>query len=288
LISILNRISFLAGKVYEVKNMAKPTVAHKHHVLVKPGGQIPATAPRLARDGGPYTQRGTTANFNVFFENALGANGPFLADAVLANCEQDLAALQNVFGNIAIPNLPFNVYVVTGDFGAYHATCAATELHCAAFDGSNRDLVRMLMVAEADEVCMAAQGVGWNCGFSNGEALSRILATEAYPAQLDGFASASAWLNSNRDDFVNQNDPTDTNYISIGCAALFINYLRNQTGLQFALGQIVQNGGQTLTQTYQNVTGNNDDPFPAFADLLNTKFPAGTAANWPDDNPFPI
>jgi hypothetical protein len=211
-----------------------------------------------------------------------------LADAVLANCEQDLAALQNVFGNIAIPNLPFNVYVVTGDFGAYHATCAATELHCAAFDGSNRDLVRMLMVAEADEVCMAAQGVGWNCGFSNGEALSRILATEAYPAQLDGFASASAWLNSNRDDFVNQNDPTDTNYISIGCAALFINYLRNQTGLQFALGQIVQNGGQTLTQTYQNVTGNNDDPFPAFADLLNTKFPAGTAANWPDDNPFPI
>jgi hypothetical protein len=265
-----------------------PAQAHKHHVFVKRGVRIPATAPRLARDGGPYTQRGTTANFNVFFENTLGANGPVLADAVLANCEQDYSALQNFFGGIAPAGLPFNVYVVTGDFGAYHATCAATEMHCAAFDGTNADLVRMLVVAEADEVFMDAQGAGWNCGFSNGEALSRILSTEAYPAQLDGFASASAYLNSARNDFVNQNDLTDQNYESIGCAALFINYLRNQTGLQFPLDQIVQKGGPTLAQTYKNLTGNNDDPFVAFAALLNTKFPAGSPATWPDDNPFPI
>jgi hypothetical protein len=268
--------------------MARPKKARKLQVLVKPGGSIPATAPRLARDGGPYTQRGATANFNVFFEDALGANGPVLADAMLATCERDLAALQNTFGDLTIPGLPFSVYIVTGDFGAYHATCAATELHCAAFDGTNADLVRMLMVAEADEVCMAAQGVGWNCGFSNGEALSRVLATNAYPAQLDGFASAASWLNSNRDDYVNQNDETDQNYVSIGCAALFINYLCHQTGFQYPIAQIVQNGGPTLKQTYQNLTGNTDDPFPAFAALLHTKFPVGQQANWPDDNPFPI
>jgi hypothetical protein len=268
--------------------MSQAAPAHKHHVFVKRGVRIPATAPRIARDGGPYTKRGATTNFNVFFEDALGASGPVLADAVLANCEQDYAALQGFFGGIAPPNLPFNVYVVTGDFGAYHATCAATEMHCAAFDGTNADLVRMLVVAEADEVFMDAQGAGWNCGFSNGEALSRVLSTEAYPAQLDGFASASAWLNSTRDDFVNQNDPTDQTYESIGCAALFINYLRNQTGFLFPLDQIVQKGGPTLTQTYQNLTGNSDDPFPAFAALLNQKFPAGSPANWPDDNPFPI
>ncbi len=149
------------------------------------------------------------------------------------------------------------------------------EMHCAAFDGTNQDLVRMLVVAEADEVFMDAQGVGWNCGYSNGEALSRILATELYPAQLDGFASASAWLNSPRQDFVNQNDPTDQTYESIGCAALFVNYLHNQTGFAYPLDQIVQKGGPTLTQTYQNLTGNNDDPFPAFAALLNTKFAIG-------------
>ena len=268
--------------------MPVATPQYKHQVFVLPGMSIPATAPRLARDGGPYTQRGSTANFNVYFENALGDSGPTLADAVLATCEQDYAALQNYFGGITPANLPFSIYVVTGNFGAYHATCAATELHCAAFDGSNADLVRMLLVAEADEVFMDAQGAGWNCGFSNGEALSRILATEAYPAQLNGFASASAWLNSARNDYVNQNDPTDTNYQSIGCAALFINYLRNQTGFQFSLAQIVQAAGATLTNTYQTLTGNNDDPFPAFAALLNTKFPAGSTANWPDDNPFPI
>src|ERR1700687_2151592 len=186
--------------------MSQAAPAHKHHVFVKRGVRIPATAPRIARDGGPYTQRGTTPNINVFFENALDAIRPGLADAVLANCERDYAALQGFFGAITPPGLPFNVYVVTGDFGAYHATCAATEMHCAAFDGTNQDLVRMLVVAEADEVFIDAQGVGWDCGYSNGEALSRALATELYPAQLDGFASASAWLDSPRQDFVNQND----------------------------------------------------------------------------------
>jgi hypothetical protein len=268
--------------------MAKSIVKNRHHVLVKPGGRIPSSAPRLARDGGPYTSRGTTPNFSVYFENALGQNGPALADAVLANCERDYASLQTFFGGITPPGLPFNVYVVTGDFGAYHASCAATELHCAAFDGTNQDLVCMLLVAEADEVFMDAQGVGWNCGYSNGEALSRILATEIYPAQLNGFTSAVAWLNGLRTDYVNQNDPTDQNYESIGCAVLFINYLRNQTGLGYPLDQIVQKGAPTLTQTYQNLTGNNDDPFPAFAALLSSKFPSGTQANWPDDNPFPI
>src|SRR5215470_14244923 len=149
--------------------MAKTARAPRRRVFVRQGVSVPATAPRLARDGGPYTQRGSTANFNVYFENALGPNGPVLADAVLASCEHDYSALQNFFGGIAPANLPFNVYVVVGDFGAYHATCAATELHCAAFDGTNADLVRMLLVAEADEVFMDAQSAGWNCGYSNGE-----------------------------------------------------------------------------------------------------------------------
>ncbi len=268
--------------------MTKPVPAFKHHVFVKRGVAIPPSAPRFARDGGPYTQRGTTPNFNVYFENALGVKGPTLADAVLATCEQDYSALQGFFGGVTPSNLPFNVYVVTGNFGAYHASCGATEIHCASFDGTNADLVRMLVVAEADEVFMDAQGAGWDCGASNGEALSRALATDAYPAQLNGFASASAWLNGARNDFVNHNDPTDQNYESIGCAALFINYLRNQTGFAYPLDQIVQKAGPTLTLTYQNLTGNNDDPFPAFAALLNTKFPIGSQANWPDDNPFPI
>jgi hypothetical protein len=60
----------------------------------------------------------------------------------------------------------------------------------------------MLDVAEADEVMMAAQDAGWNCGASAGEGLSRVLATERYPAELDGFASGAFWLDSNRPDWV--------------------------------------------------------------------------------------
>src|SRR5260370_39427749 len=80
----------------------------------------------------PYTERGHTANFNVYYDNSLGANGQGLADAVLGRCEQDFAELQGWFG-VTPGGLPFNVYIDPGTFGAYHAHCAATELHLAAF-----------------------------------------------------------------------------------------------------------------------------------------------------------
>jgi hypothetical protein len=231
------------------------------------------------------TQRGQTAHFIVNFDNSLGANGPLLADAVLATCERDYAQLQGYFGGITPAGLPFVINIVPGNGGASHATCASTTLSCDAFSGTDADLVRMLVVAEADEVFMAAQNTGWNCGASNGEGLSRVLATQPYPAELNGFATASSWLNSARPNFVDQNDPTDRNFISIGCSTLFINYLRYQ--LHFSLAQIVQARGVNLQQTYANLTGS-PDAFGPFAALLQRHFPAGTAVNLPNDNPFPL
>jgi hypothetical protein len=143
----------------------------------------------------------------------------------------------------------------------------------------------MLVVAEADEVFMANQAAGWDCGASNGEGLSRVLAAELYPAQLDGFATASSWLNSNRPDFVTRNDPTDINFVSIGCSVLFINYLRSQLG--HSLTSIVQAGGPTLQEVHRALTGSTD-AFGPFAALLQRHFPAGTPVNLPNDNPFPL
>jgi hypothetical protein len=254
-------------------------------VLVKPGQAIPAGAPRTAADGGPYTLRGTTANFQVSYEDALGANGPILADAVLATCEADYAGLRTWFGGLAPGGLPFTLFVVTGTFGAYHASCAATELHLAAFDGTNADLVRMLMVAEADEVMMAAQNVGWDCGASHGEGLSRVLSTERYPAQLNGFATAASWLDSSRPDWVTATEPTDQNYVSIGCATLFLNYLRHQLG--YSLTAIVAAGAPTLAQVYTNLSGKTD-AFAPFNTLLQQRFPAGQPSGLANDNPFPV
>ncbi len=258
----------------------------KSHVLLHRDRQIPADAPRIAADGGPYTLRGSTANFNVHYENALGDVGATLADGVLASCEAEYAQLQAWFGGLTPPGLPFEIYVVTGDFGAYHATCAATEFHCAAADGTNVDLVRMLVVAEEVEVFEAALSSAWDCGASGGEGLSRVLATELYPDALNGFASAAGWLDSpDRQDFVSQNDPTDTNYVSIGCAVLFLNYLHTQ--LCYSWADIVQQAGATLAETYQNLTCRSD-AFAAFSALLEASFPIGTPSGLTNDNPFPL
>ncbi|HEY5183716.1 MAG TPA: hypothetical protein VIM19_02160 [Actinomycetes bacterium] len=254
------------------------------HVLVKAGGSVPTERPALAADGGPYTLGGSTTHFKVYYENALGSNGPVLADAVLASCEVEYAQLRGWFGEVTPGALPFTVYVVTGTFGAYHANCTATEEHCAAFDGTDANLVRMLQVAEEVEVFSAAQG-HWDCGASTGEGLSRVFAAELYPASLGEFASAASWLDGGRPDFVNTTDPTDRNYLSIGCSTLFLNWLRYQ--LHFTWAEIVAAGGPTLAATYQNLTGRTD-ALAQFTGLLDRHFPAGTPCGLTNDNPYPL
>lgn len=255
------------------------------HVFVLPGGEVPAARPALAADGGPYTLRGSTPHFSVYYENSLGASGPVLADAVLARCESDFEQLSGWFGAIVPGGMPFTIYVVTGNFGAYHATCSATEEHCAAFDGTNQDLIRMLQVAESVEVFSAANG-HWNCGASTGEGLSRIFATELYPTALNGFASAAHWLDGGRPDFVNSTDPTDRNYVSIGCSTLFLNWLRYQ--LHFTWAQIVRAGASpTLASTYTALTGQTD-ALAQFEGQLNNHFPPGAPSGLANDNPYPL
>lgn len=259
----------------------KDTAVKRPHVLAAPGGDVSALLTAQA-GAASETQRGSTDHFVVYYADSLGTNGPTLADAVLANCEQEFASLQNLFGGVTPGGLPFTVHIVPGFFGASHPGCAATDMQCAAFSGTDGVLENMLVVAEADEVFMAAQGAGWDCGASNGEALSRILADELTG---DNFATAKAWLDSPRRNYVNQNFPSDTDFPSIGCDALFINYLRSQ--LNFGLPQIVQAGGATLAQTYTNL-GGVGYPFEPFALLLEVNFPSGTPANLSSDNPFPL
>ena len=248
-------------------------------VLIEHGTAAPVAAPTPAA----YTLRGSTANFDVSYDSTLGANGAAMADAILAHCEPDLAQLRSYFGGVTAGR--FSVFIDPGAFGAFHDSCADTGIHCAAFSGTDGDLENFLNCAEVDEVLMAVQAKGWNCGFSNGEGLSRVLATELHPASLGRFATASVWLNSARQDFVTQTEFTDRDHVSIGCATLFINYLRHQ--LHFTLPQIVQAGGATLQQTYETLTGSSD-AFGSFAALLDSFFPPGVTVNLPNDNPFPI
>jgi hypothetical protein len=276
----LGTIELKMGTGAATTRMGEKGGAGKIHIMHKPGEAFDAEA--LAALG-PYTLRGSTTNFDVYFDNSLGANGTALANAVLANCEWDLFKLRGWFG---VGAGRFTIYIDPGSFGAYHANCSATELHLAAFGGTDGALVNMVNVAEADEVMMANQAAGWNCGASPGEGLSRVLATQRYPAELDGFATAASWLNSARPDWVTNTENTDRDSVSTGCATLFLNYLRYQ--LHISLARIVRAGGTTLQQTYQRLTGS-ANAFAPFNALVQRHFPAGTTVNLPGtDNVFPL
>ena len=171
---------------------AVPAPTTRHRVLIQPGGAIPIIRPPLPP--AVYTFAGRTANFDVAFDTTLASVGQTLADAILGRCEQDLSQLRSFFGGVSAGR--FSVLIDPGTPSvpapsAWHANCAATEIHCVVDYAVDGDLANFLSCAEVDEVLMAVQAKGWNCGGSAGEGLSRVLATELHPASLGRFASAS-------------------------------------------------------------------------------------------------
>jgi hypothetical protein len=262
-------------------NQPNPKIVAAHdsdHVLARPG----QSAFAQMSDDVSYIKRGTTTNFAVYFDGSIAA-GAVLADALLASCEWEYAKLKGWFGGITPATLPFNIYIDAGSFDARHAIRAATEIHCAAFAGDNSDLVRFVMAAEAGAVLMAAHGKGWNGGFSHGEGLSRCLATELYPAQLRGSSSAGAWLDGPRPNWVDNTEQTDRGYTSIGCAVLFLNFMRHE--LTYSWNAIVAAAAPTLGGVYKNLTGLTDG-WAQFSALMQSYYPEGTPSGATTDNPF--
>ncbi|HEV3313237.1 MAG TPA: hypothetical protein VG815_22230 [Chloroflexota bacterium] len=234
-----------------------------------------------------HVQPITTPHFAITYSASLGAGGAALAELIGSRCEQDFATLQQYFGDITPAGLPFQIKLTPGNTGASHADCAATELLIGALSVPANDtaFANSLVVAEEDEVFMANFGHGWDCGASNGEGLSRVVANDLYPgAEPSGFVSAPVWLDQGRPDFVNQTDPTDTNYLSIGCSVLFLNWLRFQLGQGWQ--QIIAAGGPTLADTYHNL-GLPGVGWTAFVAQIDTMFPPGQPSGLTNDNPFP-
>jgi hypothetical protein len=228
-----------------------------------------------------YTEAGSTEHFEISFDDSLGAEGMNLANAMLMTCERDYTRLKEYFGTDP-DDLPFVVQVIPGGGGAFHS---GTAVSVHDFPGTSDDLGRLLLLAEVDESFMEAQDAGWNDASSNGEGLSRVLATEPYPDSLDIFVSSPSWLNNGRPDWVTKTEPTDGNYVSTGCAVLFLYFLRFQLG--YSWKQIVQAGGATLAETYKNLTGR-DNGLQRFEELIQRRFPQVPTADLFQDNPFPL
>jgi hypothetical protein len=166
---------------------------------------------------------------------------------------------------------------------------------------------------------------GVNNEESCGEGLSLFLTQqfallEGFPSPYTGFTAntANGWLNSSlpssnpastryvtnpdksitdfgsRFDYVNSLLPYPGNGPGTGCSILFIYYLYHQLG--FSIPQIIAkapgyDSNNNLKATaplrgvYQNLTGDNSDPFPFFKQLLDTAYPPDQVSSIPGANP---
>jgi hypothetical protein len=241
------------------------------------------------------TNGGRTPHYQISYDDSLStADGRDRANALIAVCEGDFALVSGWFGGITLrESLPISVQIVTGP---YASAGFGPPIWLKPGDGGSVALVRYLLVAEITEMFMEAQDKGWwgrgNEG-SNGEPLSRFLATEflrlkGLGSAPGGFELSNSWLSSARADFVNNVDLYDHGVDArTGCGMLFICYLRSQLG--FSLEQIIAAAAPTLAGVYQNLTGDPQDPFPLFKEILDKAFP-GTATIVAEDrdNPFPL
>jgi hypothetical protein len=103
---------------------------------------------------------------------------------------------------------------------------------------------------------MGEQAKGWNCGGSNGEALSRLLAEELSGGpfgQLAAFASGPAWDHAGRPNWIDTTENTDQNYVSTGCGMVYLYWMKVVMG--YSIPEIVNAAGNTLAENYQALTG---------------------------------
>lgn len=80
-----------------------------------------------------------------------------------------------------------------------------------------------------------------------------------------------------------RNEATDKDFVSTGCAIVFLNYLIHQKGVP--LEKIVANQSPTVAGVDLNLTGENDS-FAVFKTLLDRRLPTSSAVSLVSENPL--
>jgi hypothetical protein len=257
--------------------------------LLPPGGKrkhgIPG--PNAATDFA-LVQVGTVGNISVSYDSALGPQGLALSQQFLSVALAPYNDIQVIFG---IPGDAVRVTVASlsgkndGSGGAYHFGCDFTSGGSMFLDATFAsttvnplDLLVGLYVAELSECFMGGQGKGWGCEASNGEGLSRYCAEqETPPGTMNHFATGAEWAKAGYPNWVNRTESTDRNHVSIGCAMVYLYWMR---WLGFTIPEIARAGGTTLAANYKTLTGK----ISAWQDLQAALFGFTVSS----DNPFPL
>jgi len=255
-------------------------------VFTRPGVEVSREVVQAHRRHHPAArgqqESGRTTNFIVYTDGTV--SGDAAAQAMLKSCEGDFQACQQWFGGLTPPDLPMKVYADPNAGGAYHMSCEGTDIHVL----SDPTVSPGFLTAEIVEVFQAAINNGWDCGVTNGEALSRVLAFDRHPEIAGEFNQTEQdWWAAGHPDHVNDNSAGDTDQVANGCGDLFLYYLHSQ--LNFDWNQVCGAGGNTLGACYQQLTGY--DPQQGFSDFINalSKIDQGGTLSLPaSGNPFPI
>ena len=240
------------------------------------------------------TEAGRTEHLIVYTDGT--PNGDASAQAVLRTAEADYQAVTNWFGGISLPPgqegddqttprtaTPVQVLIDQQAGGAYHFGCDATDIYIEP----TPELANGFMVAELVEIFEAAINNGWQCGNTNGEGLSRVLAGERNANLGPLFTqTGQTWWQAGHADYVNSNAADDRDENSNGCATLFLFYLNKQLGFDWRT--ITTTGGATLGETYQKLTGKSGTQgFSEFVSLLERPCPGWNAESSGQRQPIP-
>ena len=233
----------------------------KHAIVRTKKCDAPASEPIWPSfpGGAAFVGQSNDGRTRVWVDPTLGA--PAQQNAVdLVNDSDRLEQLNDSFFGISGGPVDVVLFALNGPTdgtgGADHGGCDFVSGAAIEVDVSFGSSMRCSALYEAElSECMMGGNL---CGVSTGEALSRWCAMLVSQNALSDFASAPTWAADGMPNFVDQVDPTDMNYDSIGCGMAFLSWLQGPLGMPFAtIAQAMVAAGEqaTLAQLYQALTG---------------------------------
>lgn len=240
-----------------------------------------------------FTDLPSTKHFAFEYNNELNADdAKALGKALADTAERDFARMEFWFSGAA-PSGPIDTKINLALGGASNDNVNNINLRLGAT--ANFVFARSTLVAEVMEIFMATNPFGWKPGDNSGEGLSQLGAFTIYPDQRGVLNGPQIWLDTSisptpakpsRPDFVNKTEAFDGNFISFGCALLFLYFLRSQLG--FSMKAVVSAHASTLEGVYANLTKDHG-AFPTFTNLLERAFPSGKPCGLVGSaDPFPL
>ena len=260
--------------------------------------------------------QGITANFRVRYEDTLPNQASVIANAnaLLGVIEREFTVTTAWFnttaGKFGAGNRQdVNLNIGGGGGGNNSGYGSAINIDSLGAGANRTESVKMVFMNEWVEILMSLTS-GWNAGDSSGEALSQYCGIERfrlghysyYNSWVDQWLNGIAnWPIAARSDWVNttytggktdnkgQPIPGDGDPVSYGCALAFIYYLNVE--LDFTINEIIAAYSTNMATACRTLTGDPENPFPPFLNLLQSVFPASCTAQIPgpvSDNPFPL